>query len=60
MIDIYTKGSYLRRSCNKDTENAKYQTVFNSSFLFINRGLFSKATKYNQDRVPLISHGGWL
>ena len=20
MIDIYTKGSYLRRSCNKDTE----------------------------------------
>ena len=24
MIYIYTKGSYLRRSCNKDTENAKY------------------------------------
>ena len=27
MIDIYTKGSYLRRSCNKDTENAKYPSA---------------------------------
>ena len=27
MIYIYTKGSYLRRSCNKDTENAKYPSA---------------------------------